>query len=149
MHSRMFKAQLKVLQIAWWIGSIGWPVTREDKALLPATQPPIPTEARDVAYCQFLASQTYSGPKVSRRFNFPHSNFNLFTAISIYSRNFNFTHGNFNLFTAISAYSRQFQLSLLTASSIYSRQFQLVHGNFNLPSAISIYSRQFQFFNGK
>ena len=82
---------------------------------------------------------------MSRRFNFPHSNFNLFTAISIYSRNFNFTHGNFNLFTAISAYSRQFQLSLLTASSIYSRQFQLVHGNFNLPSAISLTHGNFNF----
>ena len=146
MHSRMFKAQLKVLQIAWWIGSIGWPVTREDKALLPATQPPIPTEARDVAYCQFLASQTYSGPKVSRRFNFPHSNFNLFTAISIYSRQFQFysrqfqfVHGNFSLLTAISIIFAYGQFNLLTTISTCSRQFQFALGNFNLLTAISIF----------
>ena len=48
---------------------------------------------------------------MSRHFNFAQGNFNLFTAISIYSRqfqsvqfNFNFTHGNFNLFSAISIY---------------------------------------------
>ena len=35
-----------------------------------------------------------------------HGNFNLLTAISIYSRQFQFAHGNFNLFTAISLSSR-------------------------------------------
>ena len=38
-------------------------------------------------------------------------------------------HGNFNLFTAISIYSRQFQF--------YSQQFQFAHDNFNLLTAIS------------
>ena len=39
-------------------------------------------------------------------------------------------HGNFNLFTAISIYSRQFQF--------YSQQFQFAHDNFNLLTEISI-----------
>ena len=43
----------------------------------------------------------YSGPKVSRQFQFTHGNFNLLTAISIYSWHFQFTHGNFILLTAI------------------------------------------------
>ena len=96
-------------------------------------------------------SLLYGGPKVSRQFQLHHGNFNLTTAISIWSRqfqfghgNFNFTHGNFNLVTAIS--------TSLTAISIWSRLFQLrsrqfqfdhgnfnfTHGNFNLVTAISI-----------
>ena len=58
-----------------------------------------------------LMCEIYSGPKVSQRFQFTHSNFNLFTAISIYSRQFQFAHSNFNsnfnLLTAISIFSRQ------------------------------------------
>ena len=63
--------------------------------------------------------EIYGGPKVSRQFT--HSNFNLFTAISIYSRQFQFAHSNFNLLTAI---------------SICSRQFQFAHGNFNFFTAM-------------
>ena len=77
---------------------------------------------------------------------FTHGNFNLFTAISIYSRQFQFVHGNFNLLAAISICSRQFQFTrgnfslftaisiLLTAVAIYSRQLQFTHGNFNFSS---------------
>ena len=58
-----------------------------------------------------LMCEIYSGPKVSRQFQFTHSNFNLFTAISIYSRQFRFAHSNcnsnFNLLTAISFFSLQ------------------------------------------
>ena len=56
----------------------------------------------------------YSGPKVSRQFQFTHGNFNLLTAISIYSWQFQFTHSNFILLTASSIYSRQFFASLTT-----------------------------------
>ena len=64
----------------------------------------------------------------------------------LYSRQFQFVHGNFNLLTAISIYSRQFQL--VQTISVCSRQFQFTHGNFNLFTAISICSRQFQFTHG-
>ena len=84
-----------------------------------------------------IVSLLYGGPKVSRQFQLHHGNFNLTTAISIWSRQFqlhsrqfqfghgyfNFAHGNFNLTTAIS--------TSLTAISIWSRQFQFDHGNFN------------------
>ena len=43
----------------------------------------------------------------SWQFQFFHFNFNLLTAISIYSQQFQFTLGNFNLLTAISIYSWQ------------------------------------------
>ena len=46
----------------------------------------------------------YSGPKVSRQFQFTHSNFNLLTAI--YSWQFQFTHSNFILLTAIFRFAR-------------------------------------------
>ena len=48
-----------------------------------------------------LMCEIYGGPKVSQQFQFTHSNFNLFTAISIYSRQFQFAHSNFNFFTAM------------------------------------------------
>ena len=70
-----------------------------------------------------MCAEIYSGPKVSRQFQFTHSNFNLFTAIataiSICSRQFQFTKGNFNLLTAIA-----------TAISVCSPQFQFAHSNF-------------------
>ena len=83
----------------------------------------------------------YSGPKVSRQFQFVYYTAIsvLLTAISIcsrqfqlYSRQFQFAHGNFNLFTGIS--------TLLTAISTCSRQFQFAHGHFNLLKAISIFN---------
>ena len=50
-----------------------------------------------------VLDEFYSGSKVSRQFQFTHSNFvlltasvNLLTAISICSRQFQFTHGSFN-----------------------------------------------------
>ena len=61
----------------------------------------------------------YSGPKVSWQFQFTHVNFNLLTAISIYSWQFQFTHSNFILLTAISMYSRQFQFFHGKAHSIF------------------------------
>ena len=64
-----------------------------------------------------LMCEIYGGPKVSRQFT--HSNFNLFTAISIYSRQFQFAHSNFNLLTAISICSRQFQFFHGNAHSIF------------------------------
>ena len=75
-----------------------------------------------------MCAEIYSGPKVSRQFQFTHSkfvqgNFHLFTAIataiSICSRQFQFTKGNFNLLTAIA-----------TAISVCSPQFQFAHSNF-------------------
>ena len=81
-----------------------------------------------------MCAEIYSGPKVSRQFQFTHSNFNLFKAISICSRQlqqqFRFVHSNFNLLKAISICSQQLQ-----------QQFQFAHHNFNLLTAIS-----FQFF---
>ena len=82
-----------------------------------------------------MCAEIYSGPKVSRQFQFTHSNFNLFKAISICSRQlqqqFQFVHGNFNLLKAISICSQQLQ-----------QQFQFAHPNFNLLTAISFFSRQ-------
>ena len=66
-----------------------------------------------------MCAEIYSGPKVSQQFQFTHSNFNLFKAISICSRQFQFTKGNFNLLTAIA-----------TAISVCSPQFQFAHSNF-------------------
>ena len=82
-----------------------------------------------------MCAEIYSGPKVSWQFQFTHSNFNLFKAISICSRQlqqqFQFVHGNFNLLKAISICSQQLQ-----------QQFQFAHRNFNLLTAISFFSRQ-------
>ena len=79
-----------------------------------------------------MCAEIYSGPKVSRQFQFTHSNFNLFKAISICSRQlqqqFQFVHGNFNLLKAISICSQQLQ-----------QQFQFAHRNFNLLTAISFF----------
>ena len=86
---------------------------------------------------EWVESPFYGGPKVSRQFQFAHSNFNLLTAVSICSQQFQFAHGSFNLLTAVSTCSRQFQFR--------SRQFQFANGNFNLLTAVSICSRQFQF----
>ena len=66
-----------------------------------------------------MCAEIDSGPKVSGQFQFTHSNFNLFTAISIYSRQFQFAHSNFNLLTAISICSRQFQFFHGNAHSIF------------------------------
>ena len=79
-----------------------------------------------------MCAEIYSAPKVSRQFQFTHSNFNLFKAISICSRQlqqqFQFFHGNFNLLKAISICLQQLQ-----------QQFQFAHRNFHLLTAISFF----------
>ena len=65
-------------------------------------------DVKDSVVALTFRYQLYGGPKVSRQFQLH--------------------HGNFNLTTAISIWSRQFQL--------HSRQFQFGHGNFNLTTAI-------------